>query len=206
MQYFFKIINYAFSVRSIHYILNSVKFFKVKILRKCHPKVYGLINLNVDGQLLCGTSIRINSSSKFNIIGGDTRTNILIGKEAKMVIGNNVGISNSTFVCRNQIILEDNVLIGGNCKFYDTDFHSLEFDNRMKPFLNGKPDTTIKSAPIIVKNGAWIGGHCIILKGVIIGECSIIGAGSVVSKNIPANEVWAGNPAKFVRKTTHNTL
>ena len=54
--------------------------------------------------------------------------------------------------------------------------------------------------PVRIKSGAWIGGHSIILKGVTIGKNSVIGAGSIVTHDIPDNEVWAGNPAKYIKK------
>ncbi len=105
------------------------------------------------------------------------------------------------FFCENNITIEDDVLIGGNCKFYDTDFHSLDYSTRINPYKNNVPDNGIKTATVIVKKGAWIGGHSIILKGVTIGSKSVIGAGSVVSKNIPDKEIWAGNPIRFIKKT-----
>ena len=52
---------------------------------------------------------------------------------------------------------------------------------------------------MIIKDNVFIGARCLILKGVVVGENSIIGAGSVVTKNIPDNEIWAGNPAKFIK-------
>lgn len=112
-----------------------------------------------------------------------------------MKIGNNVGITNSCFVSTKGITIEDNVLIGGNCKFYDTDFHSIKYKERV--LLS---DINKKSASIHIGEGAWIGGHCIILKGVTIGKRSVIGAGSVVTCDIPDCELWAGNPARFIRK------
>lgn len=54
--------------------------------------------------------------------------------------------------------------------------------------------------PVTIKENAFIGAHSTILKGVTIGKNSIIGACSVVTKNVPDNEIWAGNPAKFVKK------
>ena len=57
-----------------------------------------------------------------------------------------------------------------------------------------------KCAPVVIEDNVFIGARCIILKGVTIGENSVVGAGSVVTKSIPANEIWAGNPAKFIRK------
>ena len=111
------------------------------------------------------------------------------------MIGSNVGISNSTIVCYENIKIEDNVLVGADVKIYDTDFHSLNVDKRG----NGEKDIPV-CKPILIKRGAFIGAHSIILKGVSIGENSIVGAGSVVTKHIPNNEIWAGNPAKFIRK------
>lgn len=114
--------------------------------------------------------------------------------EGEIKIGKKCGISNSAIVSSCSIIIEDNVFIGGNCKIYDTDFHSIEYENRMT-----KPDLYIHKRPVLIKKGAFIGAHSIILKGVIIGEKSVVGAGSVVTKSIPDNEIWAGNPAKFIR-------
>lgn len=59
---------------------------------------------------------------------------------------------------------------------------------------------SIIDKPVRIKSGAWIGGHSIILKGVTIGKNSVIGAGSIVTHDIPDNEVWAGNPAKYIKK------
>ena len=83
----------------------------------------------------------------------------------------------------------------GGVKLYDTDFHSIYYEERIQ-----KPDPGIKSKPILIKEGAFIGAHSIILKGVTVGKHSVIGAGSVVTKDIPDNEVWAGNPAHFIKK------
>ena len=116
-----------------------------------------------------------------------------------IVIGNNVGISNSCIRSAVSITIEDNVLIGGDCKIYDTDFHSVEYEDRMK-----HPDINKHSSPITIKEGAWIGGHSIILKGVTIGRRSVVGAGSIVSKDIPDDELWAGNPARFIRKLNNS--
>ena len=93
-----------------------------------------------------------------------------------------------------KVRIEDDVYIGGDVRIYDTDFHSLDFSNRVGPV-----DNKIKSLPVLIKHGAFIGASSIILKGVTVGEYSIIGAGSVVTKNIPNGEIWAGNPAKFLK-------
>ncbi len=157
--------------------------------------VYGAIFVRGAGKVVIGDNVTITSCRETNPIGGDTKTILYAKEQSKLLIGNNVGISNSAIIALKEIVIEDNVLIGGNCKIYDNDFHSLNYDERMM-----KPDQGVKSAPVRIKMGAFIGAHSIILKGVTIGEKSIVGAGSVVTKSIPNGEVWAGNPARFIRK------
>ena len=79
---------------------------------------------------------------------------------------------------------------------YTSDFHSLDSNIRAS-----KEDIKHrKSSPVVIEDNAFIGARCIILKGVTIGKNAIVGAGSVVTKSIPANEIWAGNPARPIRK------
>lgn len=67
-------------------------------------------------------------------------------------------------------------------------------------FSTGKKyNETSLSRPIIINDNVWVGGNCTILPGVSIGKNSIVGAGSVVTKDIPENQIWAGNPAKFIK-------
>ncbi len=106
-----------------------------------------------------------------------------------------MGISNTAIVAWNSIFIEDDVTIGGSCKIYDTDFHPLDAKVR-----KATPGQGWIAKPVVIKRGAFIGAHTIILKGVTVGINSIVGAGSVVTGNIPDNEVWAGNPARYIRK------
>lgn len=135
-----------------------------------------------------------NSGKMHNPIGGDTVARLICLKNAELIIGENVKMSNSTILAQNSIVIEDNVTIGGSCKIWDTDFHSLN------PNLRETENDIPVNKPIVVKKNAFIGSHSIILKGVTIGENSIIGAGSVVTKSVPTNEIWAGNPARFIKK------
>ncbi|WP_456379219.1 acyltransferase [Lutibacter sp.] len=139
----------------------------------------------------------MNNTILSNPIGRSYKCLFAIRDQATLRIGNNVGMSGTTIVCRKEIEIGNNVKIGGNVCIYDTDFHSLNPKERAHS-ENDKAGT--KSKKLTIKNNVFIGAHSTILKGVTIGENSIVGAGSLVAKNIPANEIWGGNPAKFIKK------
>lgn len=120
-------------------------------------------------------------------------------------IANNVYIGSGTILdCATSIIVEDDVLVSYGCILADSDNHSLRYSLRkhdLADWRQGKIDWSQhkrKSAPIRVSKGVWIGARVIILKGVTIGEGAVVGAGSVVSRDVPAWTVVAGNPARVV--------
>ena len=89
----------------------------------------------------------------------------------------------------------------------DSDFHPLAPAQRLidahalAPFLKDRPPRPkLKTAPVIIGNNVWIGMNATILKGVTIGDNSVVAAGSVVTKSVPANVVVAGNPAVVIKK------
>ena len=114
---------------------------------------------------------------------------------SSIVIGNNVGISGSTINAASSIVIEDNVSIGSGCLITDTDSHPIEYSARI-----ADDNSKTKTAPIIIKEGAFIAARCIAMKGVTIGTHSVIGAGSVVTKSIPDNCIACGNPARVVKQ------
>ena len=169
-------------------LYNRLVFAYRKPVCKTVPEVHGKIFLVSDkGAVSFGRNIRINSSLQSDPIGGSTRTILFAEPGAKIKIGDNVGLSNTAIHAAESVIIEDDVMIGGDCKIYDTDFHSVDFDSRMT-----KPDTKARYAPVVIGKGAFIGASSMILKGVYIGEKSVVAAGSVVTKDIPPNELWGG--------------
>lgn len=113
-----------------------------------------------------------------------------------MTIDNNVGLSQTAIICHNKITNGNDVKIGGVEKIYETAFHLLASKIRAS-----KEDMNHKVlAPVIIKNKVFIGAYCKLLKGVVIGVNSIMGVRSVVTKSLPDNQVWLGNPAKLIRK------
>lgn len=154
----------------------------------------GRLRIKNYGHLKIGNSVRINSGADRNLVGGDRRTSFLIGAEGTLEMGDNVGISNCTVIAMNSVRILEGTMIGGGCDIYDYDFHEIDPDERLEK--NGN----IGSAPVSIGPNAFIGAHTIILKGVTIGDGAVIGAGSLVTRDVPSLEIWAGRPAKFIKK------
>ncbi|MDD4777220.1 MAG: acyltransferase [Fermentimonas sp.] len=151
------------------------------------------------GRCVIGDNFSMNNNLRGNPIGRVQRCILFADNGAELIIGKNVGMSSATLHANQKIIIGDYVKIGGGVCIYDTDFHSLYPDIRK----NSKTDALNSGkAPVIIGDNVFIGAHSTILKGVSIGNNSIIGACSVVTKSIPENEIWAGNPARFIKKVT----
>jgi len=147
------------------------------------------------GKLQLGKNFRMNNNCQSNPAGGNGRCILFVDENATLKIGDNVGISQTALIASDDISIGNYVKIGGGTFVYTSDFHSLDPAIRR----SSEDMASRKHAPVIIKDNAFIGAHCIILKGVTIGENVIVGAGSVVTKSIPDNEIWAGNPAKFIK-------
>lgn len=149
-----------------------------------------------------GPMFSMHNNLNGNPIGINNKCMFIVYENAQISIGTNVGISQSTLVAHANITIGDNVKIGGGTCIYTSDFHSLNANiRRTKNDIKSR-----KISPVKIGNDVFIGAKCIILKGVEIGDRSIIGAGSVVTKNIPKDEIWAGNPARFIKKTNNNEV
>lgn len=150
------------------------------------------------GKLNIGRQFRANSGENYNVIGRQQKTTFWV--DGNLSIGDFVGMSSTAIICTHSISIGNHVIIGGNTVIYDTDFHSLN------PEIRGTTDDkrNAQKKPVIINDHVFIGAHTTILKGVTIGENSIIGACSVITKDIPANEIWAGNPARFIKRIYKN--
>lgn len=127
-------------------------------------------------------------------IGDDSKVGCFVEIQKNAKIGKNVKVSSHTFICEG-VTIEDNVFIGHNVSFINDKYpRSTNLDGSLQT------ETDWKVIPTLVKHGASVGTSSTILCGVTIGENSVIGAGSVVTKDVPANTVAAGVPAKIIRK------
>lgn len=115
---------------------------------------------------------------------------------AVLEIGRNFGMTGGSICAATRVTIGDNVAVGANCVITDTDFHPLHPRTRLLEPQNGQ------SALVVIGNNVFIGMNSIVLKGVTIGENSVIGAGSVVSRSIPSDSIAAGSPAVILRKFT----
>lgn len=127
-------------------------------------------------------------------IGDNSKIGTFVEIQKNAIIGSNVKVSSHTFICEG-VQIEDDVFIG----------HNVSFINDKYP-RSANPDGTLqteadwKVVKTLVKKGASIGTSATILCGVTVGENAIVGAGSVVTKDVPDNAVVAGNPARLMRK------
>lgn len=181
---------------AIYCLVSGFRYDKsMKINGRPIIKGGGLLNFKVRKKIIIGKNFKCNNSIGTNSIGLIQPCVFNVSKKSsKIVIGDNVGISGSTINATVLINIGSNVLIGSGCIISDTDSHPLAYlERRNNDYSN------VKSLPVKICDDVFIGARSLILKGVTIGEKSIIGMGSVVTKDIPANCIAAGNPAQIIR-------
>jgi len=164
--------------RKLTHTYNAIEYQKQKKKRKVLKKLLGSIgkNVNIDIPFHCDYGSHI-----------ETGNNVIIGM-------------NCTFVDCNKIIIGNNVLIASNVQIY-TSTHPTNKNRRLNKNWKkeGLPFFRTFALPVKINDNVWIGGGVIILPGVEIGKNSIIGAGSLVNKSIPANSIAIGNPCKVIK-------
>jgi acetyltransferase-like isoleucine patch superfamily enzyme len=125
-------------------------------------------------------------------IGDDTKIGAFVEIQKNARVGNNCKISSHTFICEG-VTIEDGVFIGHSVTFINDSYPRATSNGRLQTEEDWKVEMTL------VKKGASIGSGSTILSKVTIGENAIVGAGSVVTRDVPANMIVAGNPAKTLR-------
>ncbi len=127
-------------------------------------------------------------------IGDNTKIGAFVEIQKSAKVGKNCKISSHTFICEG-VTIKDDAFIGHNVTFINDKYPEA---TNQRGNLQTEEDWSV--VPTIVEEGASIGSGVTILCDVTIGRGAIIGAGSVVTRDIPAGEIWAGNPARFKRK------
>lgn len=127
-------------------------------------------------------------------VGDGTKIGAFVEVQKNAFIGKNCKISSHTFICEG-VTIEDDVFIGHNVAFINDTFpRATTGDGKLQTEADWKVE------PTLVKKGASIGSGSTILANVTIGENAIVGAGSVVTKDVPADTIVAGNPARVKRR------
>lgn len=187
--------------RKIWILVNRFRFKRVGIQFGQDMRVCDSIRLKMgrNSHATIGNNFAF-SSGNYNPLSRNIKGAIELEANARISIGDNVGISSSCLWIFDYLNIGDNTKIGADCILLDSDAHSLDYMNRR----NGRSDRpNAKKAGITIGNDVLIGTRSIILKGVEIGDRTIIGSGSVVTKSIPADCIAAGNPCKVIKYITH---
>jgi acetyltransferase-like isoleucine patch superfamily enzyme len=187
-------------IKKIYFLLKTQLYYSLSFKKKfssikSKPYAWGIWNIVVYGpNISLGKSVLIAAADGYKT----TLTTIKKGNcEGKITIGDNVLVMNGVRLSSaSEIRIGNGCMLANFCYIMDADWHDIH-DRTSSPG---------KTAPVILEDGVWIGDSAIVCKGVTIGENSIIGAGSVVTKNIPANVVAAGNPAKVVKKLNQKKI
>ena len=159
-------------------------------------RVYNHVYVRGNGTITIGNDFLFTSGDSINPICRNIRGCLYTSHNGQIIIGDHVGISSACIWAKEKIEIGNHVNIGGDCLIMDTDAHPIDYLERRKPVTN----ENTPSSPVYIKDDTWIGARCIILKGVTIGERSVIGAGSIVTSDIPADCIAAGNPCRMIRK------
>jgi acetyltransferase-like isoleucine patch superfamily enzyme len=160
-------------------------------------RIYGvpIIQKHRRSRMSFGPGLQLRSSVRSN--PGGTNHPVMLAtlqEKARLEIGANFSMSGGSLAVTESIVIGNHVTVGLNTVIMDSDFHPLTPDQR------GLSPNAGRSAAVLIEDDVFIGLNCLVLKGVTIGRGSVIGAGSVVTKDVPAGVIAAGNPARVVRE------
>lgn len=178
-----------------HLLFIELRILKFKILSDCKktigkPKLFHPLLLKGKGTIEFGKNVQIGVIASPNYYSHYTYLEAR-NQNSRIDIGDNVSINNAfSAIAFSKIEIQNNVLIGNNCVIMDNDAHHLGIDKR---------HVLPNSEEVIIENNVFIGSNVTILKGVRIGENSVIGNGSIVTNSIPKNVIAAGNPARVIK-------
>jgi acetyltransferase-like isoleucine patch superfamily enzyme len=160
-----------------------------------NSKFFGRVYLSVhpESEVNIGNACVFRSSFSSNTIGLKQKCFLSTQRNAKIKIGDYCGFSGAVIASQSEVTIGDRVLLGANVTIADSDRHPLDAEDRTK----GKGGD---AAPIIIENDVWLGMNSVVLKGVRIGEKTIVAANSLVTKDLPPSVVAGGIPAKIIKK------
>lgn len=185
-------------------VLNRYLFKTKRVRIGRNFNVIGDVTIDNRGDISIGDDFSMTSGCAMNPISSNLKGYFYCSKTGHIKIGNKVGMSSTRLWIEKGLVVGDGVNIGANALIIDSDCHQIDYRFRcnMVDLLNstsclGK-NAVVQNSPIELGEYCWIGAETIILKGVTIGARSVIGAGSVVTSDIPADCIAVGNPCKVI--------
>ena len=193
---FFQIRKYRLKFCTAYYSIFTrfnLRLRGIKIGKKLRSYGFGIFLRYPESMMKIGKECSFISKSYHNLAGINHNCVIsTVRRNARLVIGDNCGFSGTVVCTAEKIEIGNNVLFGVNTFVSDYDYHNINPELRRK--------TCEVTEPVRIEDNVWLGMNVVVLKGVSIGKNSVIGANSIVVKNIPENVIAAGNPCKVIRK------
>lgn len=160
-------------------------------------KIYGrpILQKHRNSVITIGNYLQLRNNPRSNPLSPQNPTVISTRTAtALLAIGDHFGMTGGSIVADESIAIGNNVSVGANTVICDTDFHPLHpLERRQEPNRGA-------TAPIVIEDDVFIGMQSLILKGVTIGAGSVVGAGSIVTRDVPSGVIVAGNPARIIRE------
>jgi len=161
-------------------------------------RVIGPLKLRGPGSVVLGDRVVVISSDRANSLEARGPTLIrTLSPAASIVVGNDTGISSASISAIRRIVIGQGVLVGSGCIITDTDHHYVEVPEGIRRRYAGIPEGR-HDDEVFISDDVFLGARTIVLKGVRIGQGAVIGAGSVVSRDVPEYVLAAGNPCRIV--------
>lgn len=183
------------------YLRKSLVFTKgLKIVGDLKVVGRPIIQITKYSKVVIGDNVTLNSRNYGYHANMYSTVKLMADREgATILIGDNTRINGACLHAYNRIEIGKNCLIAANVQIIDASGHELAFDNP-----SNRINTSSEGKPIYIEDNVWIGLNAIVLPGVRIGQGSIIGANTVVSKDVPPMVVFAGNPGSVVKRANIN--
>lgn len=162
-------------------------------------RLHGLpvIQKHRHSQMRFGDRLALRSTVRSNPLGANHPVILCTWQAGSLIqAGDDFSMTGGSICASRQIVIGNRVTVGANSVIVDSDFHPLHPDLRLDQPQGGS------TSPILIEDDVFIGMHCLILKGVTIGRGSVIGAGSVVTSDVPPGVIAAGNPAHVLRENS----
>lgn len=188
---------------SLKYILMKRKW-KNKLTAGSELQILGkspIIKAPKNGKIIIGDNVVLNSDFINSNTSLTTVVKFVTGINGTIRIGDNCDLNGTCMVAYEEIEIGNNCQFASSSIISDTDFHPIDKEARIAQ-MQGLPfsHSLVNKKKIKIGNNVWIGWGTVILKGVTIGDNSIVAAGAVVVNDVPENVIVAGNPARVVKK------